>query len=106
MEEISQFLFQEFSCQTLVAGGKLLWCTYGYNLSTTVATIGSHIDDMVGTLDDFHIVFDDEDGMATLNQSVEGIEQSADVVEMKTGSRLVEDEEGRLLLLLSDEVGQ
>ena len=61
---------------------------------------------MVGTFDDFHIVFDDEDAVAAFYQSIEGVQQALDVVEVQARCRLVEDEEGRLLFLLSDEVGQ
>ena len=61
---------------------------------------------MVGTFDDFHIVLDDEDAVAAFYQRVEGMQQALDVVEVQTRRGLVEDEEGRLLFLLSDEVGQ
>ena len=58
------------------------------------AALGAEVDDVVGTFDDFHIVFDDEDGMASVNEGVETFEQLFDVVEVEAGSRFVEDEEG------------
>ena len=54
---------------------------------------------MVGTLDDIHVVLDDDKRMPALDECVEGIQQAAYVVEMKAGGRLVEDEyRGRVLL--------
>ena len=61
---------------------------------------------MVGTLDDLHVVLDDQDGMATFDESVERLQQTVDIMEVQTRGRLVEDEERGFLLLLSDEVGQ
>ncbi len=61
---------------------------------------------MVGTLDDFHVVLDDENGMAALDEGVEGLQQALDVMKMEAGGGLVEDEERGFLLLLSDEIGQ
>ena len=61
---------------------------------------------MVGTLDDIHVVFDDENAVATLDECVEGLQQPVDIVEVQTRGGFVEDEEGRLLSFLSDEIGQ
>ena len=102
----SKFVFKEFSCQTLFVGCNLFRSAYGYHLATSVATIGSHIDDMVGTLDDIHVVLDDKNGVTTLNECVEGMEQSFDIVEVQTGGGLIEDEEGGLLLFLPNKVGE
>ena len=101
-----QFLFQIFSCDTFLAGGYLFGCAAGHKLTSAVATIRTDVDDMVGAFDNLHIVLDDEDAMATFYEGVEGMQQALDVVEVQTRRGLVEDEEGRLLFLLSDEVGQ
>ena len=61
---------------------------------------------MVGTLDDIHVVLDDENGVTTLYEGIEGLKQSVDVVEVQSRGGFVEDEEGRLLTFLTDEVGQ
>ena len=61
---------------------------------------------MVSHLDDIQVVFNDDDAVASLQERVEGVEQSLDVVEVKSRSGFVENEEGRLLPLLSDEIGQ
>ena len=60
---------------------------------------------MVGALDDFHVMLNDEDGMAALYQGIEGAEQALDIVEVQTRRGLVEDEEGGLLSLLTNEIG-
>ena len=44
--------------------------------------------------------------MSTLYQCVKGCKETFDVVEMKSGGRFVEDEEGRVLSLLSDEISE
>jgi hypothetical protein len=46
-------------------------------------------------------MLDDEDGVSSCYQGVEGFQQFVDVVEVKTRCRLVEDEECGLLTLLS-----
>ena len=61
---------------------------------------------MIGTLDDLHVMFDDEDGMTPFDEGVESLKQSLDIVEVQTCCRLVEDKQGGLLLLLTDEVGE
>ena len=61
---------------------------------------------MIGTFDNFHIMFNDKDGMSPFNEGVESLEQSLDIMEVKAGSWLVENEQGRFLLLLSYEVGE
>lgn len=44
--------------------------------------------------------------MTPFYQGIEGMEQALDVVEVKTRGRLVEDEERRLLFLLTYEEGE
>ena len=106
MQFALQFFFQEFSCQTLGAGGNLLWCSCANHFTTTVATFRSHVDDVVGTLNNIHVMFDDEDGMATFYEGVKGLQQTINVVEMQTRGGFVEDKEGGGLTLLSNEVGE
>ena len=61
---------------------------------------------MVGPFDHVHIMLDDHDRMSLGDQGVEGLEQGLDVVEMKSGRRLVEYENRRLLFLVAEEVSQ
>ena len=44
--------------------------------------------------------------MTTLDEGVERLQETIDVVEVQTCGGFVEDEEGGILTLLSDEVGQ
>ena len=48
---------------------------------------------MVGTRRDVHVVLDDDDRVATLDQIVQDLHQRLDVVGVKPGRRLVEDQE-------------
>jgi hypothetical protein len=61
---------------------------------------------MVGTLDDLHVVFDDQDGVSPADQGIKGVQEFLDVVEVEAGGRFVEDEEGGFCFLLSDEISQ
>ena len=75
-------------------------------MSTLVATVGTKVDDVVGTLNDIEVMFNDQYTMSTVNKRVESVKQTLDVVEMQTRCRLVKDEECWFLLFLSDEVGK
>ena len=44
---------------------------------------------MVGTFDDLHVMLDDKDGMPPFDECVEGMEQSLDVMEVKSCGGLV-----------------
>ena len=59
---------------------------------------------MVGTLDDIHVMLDDDNGVSAADQGIEGFQQLLDVVEMQTGSRLVEYEDGRGRFLDAEEI--
>ena len=52
---------------------------------------------MVGTFDDIHIVFDNNNGMSPVYQLIEWFEQRIDIMEVQSGSRLVKYEYGRIL---------
>ena len=57
------------------------------------AAFGTEVDDPVGLLDDVEMVLDDEHGVAERDEALENVEKLPDVVEVKTGSWLVEDVE-------------
>jgi len=48
----------------LFALSDLFGCAFTYHLSAFFAAFGTNIDDVVGTFDHFHVVFDDDDRMA------------------------------------------
>ena len=53
--------------------------------------LGAHVDDPVRGLDDIQVVLDDDHRIAFVHQAVDDLEQLADVLEMQTGCRLVEN---------------
>ena len=52
------------------------------NQSALPATFWTHVDDMVGQFDDIQIVFDDDDGIASVNQFLENVHEDSDVLEV------------------------
>lgn len=63
-------------------------------LSACGSAIRTHVDNVVGHLDDIHIVFDNKHGIALVDQLLQHAEEDADVFEMETCGGLVEDIEG------------
>lgn len=72
----------------------LFGCTLGNNRPSSVAAVGAEVDDIVGNFDDVEIVFDDDDGVALLDEAVENGDEFCDVVCVKSGGRFVEDVDG------------
>ena len=83
----------------LLDGRDMFWCAHRHDGPARVAAVGSEIDDPVGGLQDVEVVLDDEQGVAGQQEFPECREQLDDVVEMKTGGRLVEDVERALAAL-------
>ena len=65
----------------------------GEELSALFTSLGAHVDDIVGGLDDVEVVLDDDDRVALVNQAVEHGKEDAYVFEMQPRGRLVEDVE-------------
>ena len=63
--------------------------THGHDLSAAVASFGTEVDDPVGELDHVEVVLDQHEGVSLLQQPVEYFRQLPDVLEMKSGGRLV-----------------
>ena len=100
-------LFLEEACGVAVpAQSHLFGLAATEELPASCSTFRSQVYHMVGTLDDIHIVLDDDKRMPALDECVEGIQQAAYVVEMKAGGRLVEDEYRGRMLLHTQIVGQ
>ena len=88
--------FFEFVCQILagnafLASRQIFWRSLKYQAATFVSAIGAEVDDPVGTLDDLHIVLDNQYGMTSLDKRVKRVEQFLDVVEMQARRRFVKD---------------
>src|SRR5579862_187634 len=63
------------------------------NLAATTTTLWTEIDDPIRSLDDFQVVLDDHNRAPYINQTAKGSQKFADVIEMQSGRRLVEDVE-------------
>ena len=61
------------------------------DLSAFVARFGTKVDDPIGALDHVEVVFDDDHRMTGVNQTLEHLEEHADVVEVQAGGRFVEE---------------
>ena len=59
--------------------------------AASVAAFRSHIDQIVRCLDHIQIVFNDDDCIADVRQSLKNLYQLADVGKMKTGRGLIQD---------------
>ena len=102
----SELLLEEAGGVGSLALDDFLWCAGADDVTAFLASFRTNVDDVVGTLDDIHVVLDDKNGVTTLNESVKGMQQTLDVVEMKSCSWLVEDEKRCVLFLLRDVVGE
>ena len=77
---------------------KLLRSSREDQMSAAVSCLRSEVYHPVSSLDDIQIMFDDNDGVSFCKQGVERLEKFLDVIEMKSGSRLVKNEEYPLRL--------
>ena len=101
-----EFFAQKMSRIARFAGCYLLWCALADDVTAFGATFRTEVNDVVGTSYDVEVVLDDDDGMASLDERIEGCEESAYIVIMKSCGRRVEDEKRGLLLLHADVVGE
>src|SRR6266550_1306891 len=79
----------------------------GDDFPTLIAALGSEVDDPVRGLDHIQVVLDHEDRVARRDQTLQHLEQFADVLEMQPGGWLVQDVErvaGRALMELRREL--
>src|SRR5947209_19881994 len=61
------------------------------HLAARFAALGAEIDDPVGLLDHIEVVLDHDHGVATVDETLQRLEQLLDVGAVETGRRLVED---------------
>ena len=59
--------------------------------TAAIAAFRPHVDDPIGGLDHVKIVFDDNNRVAVITQSVEHFQQQINVGEMQASGRFVED---------------
>ena len=63
------------------------------HFTATVAAFGPEIDDVVGALDDIHVVLDHDHRVTQVRQPSQHIKKHVDILEMQPGGGLVEDVE-------------
>ena len=63
----------------------------GHHLTATFAALRTEVDDPVGGFDDIEIVLDHDHRVAPVDQCMEHGEKLVDIVEVKTGGRLIEE---------------
>ena len=73
--------------------GDLLRCARCDDLAARSAAFGTEIDDPVRRLDHVEVVLDHDDRIALVDESVDDLQQLANVVEVKARRGLVEDVE-------------
>ena len=66
----------------------------GNDSPAAVASLRSHVDDIVRGLDDIEIVFNDHGGVAALDEFAQDLCQLGNIVEMETGGGLIQDIDG------------
>src|SRR4029077_8393306 len=86
--------------------GNLLGSSSGDNLPAAVSALGAQIDNMIGALYDFHVVFNDNDRMPLIDELVECPEQPLDIMEMQARRRFVEYEKRTRLFRFGHMRGQ
>ena len=75
--------------------GQFLGGASGQQAAAAVAAFRAQIDEAIRGLDDFEVVFDDDDGVAVLHQAVEDVEELFDVGQVEAGGGLIQDIEPR-----------
>ena len=105
-KNLPQLFAQEPSRMRGFALSHLLGSATSDKLSATVAPLRTDVDDIIGTLDNLHVMFDDNDGMSTGDERIKRLHQTLDIVEVQSRSGLIEDKHRRLCLLKAEVIGQ
>ena len=103
---ILKFVLEEAAGVGFGALGYLLGGAADYQMASVLAAFGAQVNDVIGALDNVHVVLDYDYGVAATNQSIKRLQQFADIVEVKTGCGLIKDEYGGLGLFKTQEIGQ
>ena len=59
--------------------------------TAAAAALGAKVDDIVSTLNDVEIVFDDDDRVTRIDKLVQDLDQAVDIRDVQAGGRLIED---------------
>src|ERR1700722_8348597 len=73
--------------------GDLLGCAFGHNAAARFAAFGAEVDDPVRLGDEVKIMFDDDDRMAGIDETLEDTDKAADVGNVQSDGRLFKNEQ-------------
>ncbi len=90
---LRKYLLQVLSRVALLLLRHILRRALRDDAAAAVATIRAEVEDVIHRLQNVHVVFDDEHRVPEAHETLEDIEETPDVIEMKAGRRLVEDVE-------------
>ena len=76
-----------------VAAAHLLRRARRHQMPAGVAALRSQVDEVVGALDDLHVVLDDQQRVPLRQQPLESPQERGDIVEVQAGGGLVEDQQ-------------
>jgi hypothetical protein len=82
---------QEVAGIGLLVLGYLFRRSFGDYAPTSFTAFGSEVDDPVGTLDDFQVMLDHDNGVPGINKALQDLEQAIYVREVQTRRRLIQD---------------
>ena len=80
---------QKFTCCTEGVFCDLFWCAGGDDCAALVSAFRSQVDYVVGDLYNIQVVFDYDDGVARIDESLQDINELLHVVAVKPCGRLV-----------------
>ena len=75
------------------AGGNLFGGPRGDQHTAAGTTLRTEVEHMIGAADDVEVVFNDDDGVSLIDDSVEGLDEEPDIVEVEARSGFVQDEQ-------------
>ena len=81
LKSLLQFFPQEPGGVALITLRHFLGSAAAEELSPTLSPFGSHVDEVVGHLDDIEVVLNDDDRISLLHKAVEHAQEHPDVVE-------------------------
>jgi len=90
----------------VVAGGDLFGCAFDDDSSAPRAAFRSDVNQPVGCADHIEIVFDDDDGVAGIDETLQDFQQFADVGKVQSGGGFVEQVQGAAGGATSEFAGQ
>ena len=77
--EVTESIFEKARRQAITYTCHVSWRTVSDDCTAAITSARAEIDDIIGLGDDAHIVFDDDDGVASVNQFLQLTKQSISV---------------------------